>query len=53
MAIIGFAIWPDLPKIQSLNHTIKTIPMIYSTHDPYQALRSEDLNRHFFTFATS
>ena len=24
IAIIGFAIWPDLPRTQSLNHAIKT-----------------------------
>ena len=27
-AITGFAIWPDLPKMQSLNHTIKTHPTV-------------------------
>ena len=26
--IIGFAIWPDLPKTQSLNHTVKTRPTV-------------------------
>ena len=29
IAIIGFAIWPDLPRIQSLNHAIKTLPTVY------------------------
>ena len=27
-AIIGLTIWPDLPKMQSLNHTIKTRPTV-------------------------
>ena len=27
-AIIGFAIWPDLPRTQSLNHAIKTLPAV-------------------------
>ena len=28
ITIIGFAIWSDLPKTQSLNHAIKTCPMV-------------------------
>ena len=28
LAIIGFAIWPNLPKTQSLNHTIRNCPMV-------------------------
>ena len=28
IAIIGFAIWPDLPRTQSLNHAIKTLSMV-------------------------
>ena len=27
--IIGFAMWPDLPKTQLLNNAIKTHPMLY------------------------
>ena len=28
IAIIGFAIWPDLTRTQSLNHAIKTCPTV-------------------------
>ena len=28
IAIIGFAIWPDLTSMQLLNHTIKTCPTV-------------------------
>ena len=31
-AITGFVIWPDLPKMQSLNHVVKTLPMVYAYH---------------------
>ena len=29
ITIIGLAIWPDLPKMQSLNHAIKNLPTVY------------------------
>ena len=29
IAIIGFVIWPDLPRTQSLNHAIKTLPTMH------------------------
>ena len=28
IAIIGFTIWPDFPRTQSLNHAIKTLPTV-------------------------
>ena len=29
IAIVGFAIWPDLTSMQLLNHAIKTRPTVY------------------------
>ena len=29
IVIIGFAIWPDSPRMQSLNHPIKTLPTVH------------------------
>ena len=34
ITIIGFAIWPDLPRTQSLNHAIKNLPMVYHFQTP-------------------
>ena len=28
IVIIGFVIWPDLPRMQSLNHVIETLPTV-------------------------
>ena len=35
--IIGFAIWPDLPKTQSLNHAIKACPTVHVQHNQAQS----------------
>ena len=32
IAIIGFAIWPDLTRTQSLNYAIKTSPTVLVVH---------------------
>ena len=32
IATIGLIIWPDLPRMQSLNHTIKIHPRVKVTH---------------------
>ena len=29
--VIGFTIWPDLPKMQLLNHAIRARPTLYVT----------------------
>ena len=38
ITIIGFAIWPDLPRTQSLNHAIKTLPMVFAMYTLYNHL---------------
>ena len=48
--IIGFAIWPDLPKTQSLNHANKARPTVHVQHNQAQSSYDTQTQRQRHTF---